>query len=122
MTGWTTRAQAANIVFEKFAELCKTLEKMIGDSSTPKDTADKIKGLLKNHLSSLEVLFNLNATRKLLSVSEKLSKELQAVGISADYALYSEPSQKIQSKRIFDCEDHGRSFAVFRQRKKCVGQ
>ena len=37
----------------------------------------------------LEVLFNLNATRKLLSVSGKLSKDLQAVGISADYALYS---------------------------------
>ena len=89
VTRWTTRVQAVNIVFEKFAELCKTLEKMRGDSSTPKDTADKIKGLLKNHLSSLEVLFNLNATRKLLSVSGKLSKELQAVGISADYALYS---------------------------------
>ena len=86
VTRWTTRVQAANIVFEI---LCKTLEKMKDDSSNPKDTADKIKRLLKNHLSSLEVLFNLNATRKLLIVSEKLSKEFQAVGISADYALYS---------------------------------
>ena len=67
----------------------QNIGEMRGDSSTPKDTADNIKGLLKNHLSSLEALFNLNATRKLLSVSEKLSKELQAVGISADYALYS---------------------------------
>ena len=84
VTKWTTRVQAASIMFEKFAECCKTMEKMRSDSSTPKDTADKIKGLLKNHLSSLEVLYNLNATRKLLSISGKLSKELKAVGISAD--------------------------------------
>ena len=88
VTRWTTRGQAANIVFANLRNFPKHW-RMRGDSSTPKDTADKIKGLLKNHLSFLEVLFNLNATRKLLSVSGKVSKELQAVGISADYALYS---------------------------------
>ena len=40
-------------------------------------------------MSSLGILFSLNATRKLLALLEKFSKELQSVTISADYAFYS---------------------------------
>ena len=40
-------------------------------------------------MSSLGTLFSLNATRKLLALLEKFSKELQSVTISADYAFYS---------------------------------
>ena len=55
--------------------------------STPDCSQDQRSS--QESLSSLEVLFNLNAGRKLLSLSKKLSKVLQAVGSSADYALYS---------------------------------
>ena len=88
-TRWTTRVKAADIVFAKFSELHKTLEDMRKDPSIPKDTAVKIKGILNRQFSSLDVLFNLNATRVILSLLEKLSRELQAIDISADYALYS---------------------------------
>ena len=40
-------------------------------------------------MSSLGTLFGLNATRRLLALLEKFSKELQSVTISADYAFYS---------------------------------
>jgi hypothetical protein len=37
----------------------------------------------------LEIIFGLKATSKLVGLLEKLSKELQAVDISAEYALFS---------------------------------
>lgn len=38
-------------------------------------------------MSSLNVIFNLNATKKLVVLLEKLSKGLQTVEITAEYAL-----------------------------------
>ncbi|XP_046842027.1 zinc finger MYM-type protein 1-like [Xenia sp. Carnegie-2017] len=88
-TRWTTRVKAADVIFEKSAELHATLEKLQEDPSISADTKAKIRGILRRQLSSLIVIFNLNATRKLLALLEKLSKELQAVDISAVYALFS---------------------------------
>ncbi|XP_046860232.1 zinc finger MYM-type protein 1-like [Xenia sp. Carnegie-2017] len=88
-TRWTTRVKAADVIFEKSAELHATLEKLQEDPTISADTKAKIRGILRRQLSSLVVIFNLNATRKLLALLEKLSKELQAVDISAEYALFS---------------------------------
>ena len=40
-------------------------------------------------MSSLDTLFSLSATRKLLALTENFSRELQLVIFSADYAFYS---------------------------------
>ncbi|XP_028414347.1 uncharacterized protein LOC114537506 [Dendronephthya gigantea] len=88
-TRWTTRVKAADVIFEKTSELRATLEEMKTDVNLSADTKTRIKGVLKKQLSSLPVLFNLNVSRKLLVLLEKFSKELQAVEISADYALFS---------------------------------
>lgn len=85
---WTTRVKAVNIIFDKFVELRSTLETLKKDPSVTADTKATIQGILKRQLSSLEVLFNLNVTRKLIALLEKFSKELQSVEISTDYALY----------------------------------
>ena len=88
-TRWTTRVIAANVVFEKTVEVRRTLETLVSDPSISADTKARIKGILKHQLSSLHILFNLNVARKLFVLLEKFSKELQAVDMSADYALYS---------------------------------
>ena len=88
-TRWTTRVKAADVIFDKTLELRKTLEILQNDKNVSADTKSRIQGILKKQFSSLEVLFNLNVTRKLVVLLEKFSKELQAVDISADYALYS---------------------------------
>ena len=88
-TRWTTRIKAANVVFEKTVEVRRTLETLVSDPSISADTKARIKGILKHQLSSLHILLNLNVPRKLIVLLEKFSKELQAVDISADYALYS---------------------------------
>lgn len=88
-TRWTTRVKAADVIFEKSAELRKTLETLEMDPSVIADTKARIRGILRRQLSSLDVIFKLNATRKLVGLLEKLSKELQAVDISAEYALFS---------------------------------
>ena len=88
-TRWTTRVKAANVVFEKTVEVRRTLETLASDPSISADTKARIKGILKHQLSSLHIMFNLNVARKLIVLLEKFSKELQAVDISADYALYS---------------------------------
>ena len=85
-TKWTTRVKAANVVFEKAVEVRRTLETLVSDPSISADTKARIKG---HQLSSLHILLNLNVARKLIFLLEKFSKELQAVDISADYALYS---------------------------------
>ena len=77
------------MVFEKTVEVRRTLETLVSDPSISADTKARIKGILKHQLSSLHILFNLNVARKLIVLLEKFSKELQAVDISADYALYS---------------------------------
>ena len=89
VTRWTTRVKAADVIFEKSAELRATLERLQKDTSITADTKARVRGILRQQLSSLNVLFNLNATRKLLVLLEKLSKELQAVDISAEYGLFS---------------------------------
>ena len=88
-TRWTTRVKAADVIFEKTAELRTILEMLKNDPSISADTKMRFKGILKSQLSSLEVLFDFNVTRKLVCLLEKFSKELQAIDISADYALYS---------------------------------
>ena len=87
-TRWTTRVKAADVVFTKAAELRETLEMLKCDSSVNADTKARINGILKQ-LSSCAAMFYLNATRKLIVLLEKFSKELQSVDISADYALFS---------------------------------
>ena len=81
--------KAANVVFEKTVKVHRTLGMLVSDLVTSADTNARIEGILKHQLSSLHTLFNLNVTRKLIVLLEKFSKELQAVDISADYALYS---------------------------------
>ena len=88
-TRWTTRVKAADIIFDKTLELRKTLEILQNDETVSADTKSRIQGILKKQFSLLEMLFKLNVTRKLIILLEKFSKELQAVDISADYALYS---------------------------------
>ncbi|XP_046842007.1 zinc finger MYM-type protein 1-like [Xenia sp. Carnegie-2017] len=88
-TRWTTRVKAAYVIFKKLAELHATLKKLQDDPSISADRKAKIRGILRRQLSSLIVIFNLNVTRKLLALFDKLSKELQAVDISAEYALFS---------------------------------
>jgi len=59
------------------------------DPSVNTDTKTWINGILKHQLSSLTVMFNLNATRKLVALLEMFSKELQAIDISVNYTLFS---------------------------------
>ena len=84
----TTQVKAAIIIFEKTAEERETLQSLKTDQSI-NDTKARIQHLLKHEMSSLDNLFSLNATRKLLALLEKFSKELQSVTISADYGCYS---------------------------------
>jgi hypothetical protein len=65
------------------------LETLEIDPSVTADTKARIRGILRGQLSSLEIIFGLKATSKLVGLLEKLSKELQAVDISAEYALFS---------------------------------
>jgi hypothetical protein len=73
----------------KTIELRTILEKLKEDPSISSDTKTRIRGILKKQTSSLYVLFNLNVTQKLVFLLGKFSKELQAVDMSPDYALYS---------------------------------
>ena len=77
------------MVFEKTVEVHRTLKTLVSDPSISADTRARIKVILKYQLSSLHILFNLNVARKLIVLLEKFSKELQAVDISANYALNS---------------------------------
>ena len=88
-TRWTTRVKAADVVFLKTAEVRATLEMLLTDSSVTNDTKARIRGILERQLSSVNVVFNLNATRKLVVLMEKLSREFQTVDITAEYALFS---------------------------------
>ena len=88
-TRWTTRVKAADVVFLKTAEVRATLEMLLTDSSVTNDTKARIRGILERQLSSVNVVFNLNATRKLVVLLEKLSREFQTVDITAEYALFS---------------------------------
>ena len=65
-TRWTTRVKAADVVFQKIAEVRATLEILIKDPSVTSDTRARTHGILERQLSSLNVLFNLNVTRKLV--------------------------------------------------------
>ena len=87
-TRWTTRVKAADVVFQKTAEVRATLEMLLKDPSVTNDTKARIRGILERQLSSLNVVFNLNATRKFVALLEKLSKESQTVDITAEYALF----------------------------------
>ena len=106
-TRWTAIVKAADVIFEKTAELRTTLEMLKNDPSiSSADTKMLIKGILKSQLSSLKVLFDLNVTSKLVCLLEKFSKELQAIDISADYAPYSlqpilQRLDKMRSEREF---------------------
>ena len=83
---WTTRVKAADVVFLETAEV-RTLEMLLTDSSVTNDTKARIRGILGRQLSSVNVVFNLNATRKLVLL-KKLSREFQTVDITAEYALF----------------------------------
>ena len=76
-------------MFLKTAEVRATLEMLLTDSSVTNDTKARIRGILERQLSSVNVVFNLNATRKLVVLLEKLSREFQTVDITAEYALFS---------------------------------
>ena len=89
VTRWTTREKAADVVFGKIAEVRATLEILLKDPSVTSGTRARIRGILERQLSSLNVLFNLNVTRKLAVLLEKLSKEFQTVDITGEYALFS---------------------------------
>jgi hypothetical protein len=88
-TRWTTRVKAAEVVFKKTAEVRATLQMLQTDPSVSIETKARIRGILDRLLTSLSVIFNLNATIKLVVLLEKLSKELQSVDITAEYALFS---------------------------------
>ena len=88
-TRWTTRVKAADVVFQKTTEVRATLEMLLKDPSVTNDTKARICGILERQLSSLNVVFNLNATRKFVALLEKLSTEFQTVDITAEYALFS---------------------------------
>ena len=89
VTRWTTRVKAADVVFGKIAEVRATLEIQLKDPSITSDTRARICGILERQLSSLNVLFNLNVTKNLVVLLEKLSKEFQTVDITGEYALFS---------------------------------
>ena len=74
-TRWTTRVKAADVVFVKTAEVRATLEMLLADSSVTNDIKARIRGILEQQLSSLNVVFNVNATRKLVVLLEKHSRE-----------------------------------------------
>ena len=86
---WTTRVKAANVVFQKIVEVRATLEIILKDPSVTSDTRARIRGILEGQLSSLNALFNLNDTRKLVVLLKKLSKEFQTVDITGECALIS---------------------------------
>ena len=87
-TRWTTRVKAADVVFLKTAEVRATLEMLLTDPSLTNDTKARIRGILEQQLSSLNVVFNLNATRKFVVLLEKLSRDFQTVDIMAEYVLF----------------------------------
>ena len=106
-TRWTTRVKAADVVFQKTAEVRASLEVLLKDPSVTNDTKARIRGILERQLSSLNVVFNLNTTRKLVALLEKLSKEFQTVDITAKYALFSirhviRRLEQMRSKEEFD--------------------
>ena len=78
-TRWTTRIKAADVVFLKTAEVRATLEMLLMDPSVTNESKARIRGILERKLSSLNVVFNLNATRKLVVLLEKLSREFPTV-------------------------------------------
>ncbi len=88
-TRWTTRVKAAEVVFKKTAEVRATLQMLQTDPFVSIETKARIRGILDRLLMSLSVVFNLNATIKLVVLLEKLSKELQSVDITAKYTLFS---------------------------------
>ena len=61
-TRWTSRAKTADVIFKKSAEIRVTLEKLQEDLSLATDTKARVGGILRQQLSSLKILFNLNAT------------------------------------------------------------
>ncbi|CAB4009059.1 zinc finger MYM-type 1-like [Paramuricea clavata] len=75
-TRWTTRAKAANVIFDKNAELRTTLEKLNKDPNISAESKTRIRRILKRQMSSLHVPFKLNMTRKLVVLFGKYSKEL----------------------------------------------
>ena len=89
VTRWTTRVKAADVVFLKTAEVRATLEMLLTDLSVTNDTKARLRGILERQLSSLNVVLNLSATRKLVVLLEKLFKEFQTVDITAEYVLFS---------------------------------
>ena len=90
------------MIFQKLSELRKMLETLEIDPSVTADTKARIRGILRGQLSSLEIIFGLKATSKLVGLLEKLSKELQAVDISAQYALFSLVIRRFHEMR---CEE-----------------
>ena len=108
----TTGVTAADIVFDKLSELQTTLKEMRKDPSMPKDTAVKIEGILKRQFSSLVVLFNLNATRTIFRLLEKRSRELHAIDISSDYALYSVKNVLKQLQELRSVKEFNRILDV----------
>ena len=88
-TRWTTKIKAADVVFLKTAEVHATLEMLLMDPSVTNQSKARIRSILERQLSSLNVVFNLNATRNLAVLLEKLSKEFPTVDITTEYVLFS---------------------------------
>ena len=85
-TRWTSRGRAAKVIIEKHAELRATLQEISEDRSNSRHV--KAQGL-EAKLSSYKMMFSIVSLYDIIVVMEKLSKELQAVDNSADYASYS---------------------------------
>ena len=87
-TRWTSRGRAAKVIIEKHAELRATLQEISEDRRNSRHVKAQAQGL-EAKLSSYKMMFSIVSLYDIIVVMEKLSKELQAVDNSADYASYS---------------------------------